>query len=666
MSRWAALKKRISSKGAVLTDIADLAVYSRDAGPDRARPEAVVLAGTTEDAAQTVRFCLDHGIPYTARGAGTNLSGGAVPLSGGVVISLARLSQVLAVDTQDGFVEAEPGAINISVQKELSETGFFYAPDPASYRVSTIGGNIAENAGGPRCLKYGVTTHHVRSLQAVMPDGTMETFSAADSGPDVMSLLIGSEGTLGLVTRARLDVIPVPSEVQTFLAGFKSLDAAMECVSDIVRTGIVPRAMEAMDARMIELIEAHVHAGYPRAAAALLIELDGLPLAVREEGEVVSALCRKHGTVGFRSASEGSERDKLWEGRRGAYAAMARLAPNVLVEDGVVPRQNLSAIAARIQEIANRSGIDAALLFHAGDGNIHPHLPYDERDHKGASLVRTAGEEILRACVELGGSISGEHGIGSDKRLAMARAFDPAAIKIFSHLKSALDPGRLANPGKIVPSADEMSEAPSWRSPRALSASARLLSEKVRLGAPAVHGFAIIGSGSKSQRHVDPDLLELQTTGLDHVMDADRANMTVTSEAGISLERLHWELARSGLFLNIPKGPGTLGGFLAAKAWPPARRDVLGIRVILADGEVADFGGKTVKNVAGYDVPRLFLGSWGAFGIIIDATLKAYVRPQKVPERTADPIPFMPGKWQRRIKHAFDPDNRFNPWIFRT
>ena len=662
-SPWAALEPSLS-RGALKLSPADLDAYSYDAAPIRSRPDAVVLAGREEDAAEAVRFCVQRGLPYTARGAGTNLSGGAVPLSGGAVVSLARMNRVLAVDTAARQALVEPGAVNAVLQKELEKENYFYAPDPASWKVSTLGGNIAENAGGPRCLKYGVTTNHVLALEAVMPDGSLGTFSSADPGPDIMSLLVGSEGTLGLVTKARLKIAPAPRAVATFLAGFSSVESAMDCVSAVIAAGVIPRAMEAMDDVLVKLIEARSPCGYPGTPAVLLIELDGEAGQVDDEATRVGALCRAQGALDLRAARDARERDRLWEGRRGAYAAMARLAPNVLVEDGAVPRPKLSEVVRRIRQVAARRGLKTPLLFHAGDGNIHPHLTYDERDAAAARLAHETGQEMLQACIDLGGSISGEHGIGCDKRAAMARLFGRAELECFRRMKKALDPGLLANPDKVIPLPAEEAAAGPGRPPRPLSPYAAHLAEKIKAGAAQGRRFAIAGSGSKWRNPAPADLISLETPGLNAILDLDAGNMTLTVEAGISLEVLHWELEKRGLFLGLPKAPGTLGGFLAAKAWPDARQELLGMRLLLAGGDAADFGGKVVKNVAGYDIPRLMMGSWGAFGLIVDATLRLYARPQGKAAAAGAPELFKPNAWHRKLKSAFDAENRFNPWIF--
>jgi len=646
--------------GALLVGEAELAAYAYDATAQRARPEAVVLARSVEAVRQTVLFCRERRIPYVARGAGTNLSGGCVPLRGGVVLSLARMDRILGIDTAALTAVVEPGVVNLKLQEQLARTGHYYAPDPSSFRVSTIGGNIAENAGGPRCLKYGVTTDHVLALEAVMPDGGLERFSVRDAGCELMSLMVGSEGTLGVVTKAWLRLLPLPEGVRTVLAGFTSVDAAVRCVSAIVAAGVLPRALEALDRATVASVEAYNRAGYPDAEAVLLMEMDGTPDEAAREAKIVERLAREHGATEIRSAQETGERERLWEGRRGAYAACARLAPNVLVEDGVVPRARLPEAVRRIQEIAARHGIKPALVFHAGDGNLHPNISYDERDPEQTARVQAAGAQMLRACVELGGSLSGEHGIGTEKREAMRWLHTPRALKLLRDLKHAFDPEDLANPDKMFPAPGDSESGPLLAA-RALSPQAERLVAQVKECASLGRTMAIVGGGSR-WKAVPPDCVEISSAGLSAVLDWDRGNYTVTVEAGVSVRALRAALAAEGFHLHWPDFDGSLGGLLAAKPWPRLRDDILGVRLILADGEVVDLGGKVVKNVAGYDLPRLVLGSWGTLGVMVDVTLKLRSGPRDVPA-AEDTSSFAAGAWQKKVKQAFDPKNLFNPWF---
>ncbi|MBI5244388.1 MAG: FAD-binding protein [Elusimicrobia bacterium] len=651
--------------GRVFDAEADLLAYSYDAALERARPDAVVIARTAEDVRKAVQWCAESRSPFVARGAGTNLSGGCVPLRGGVVISTARLDRILAADTQRGVAVVEPGVVNLNLQKRLEPAGWFYAPDPASHKICTLGGNLGENAGGPRCLKYGVTTHYVKALEVVMPDGALESFSIEDEGPEILSLLVGSEGTLGIVTKAWLGIVPSPPEIVTVLAAFKSVEEAAACVAAVIAAGVLPRVIEAMDRLSVDAIEAYAPAGYPRAEAILLIELEGEGKSLELQLDEVSSLCRRHGAIECRSARDLAERERLWEGRRSASAALARLAPNVLVEDGVVPRSRLPAAARRVREIAQAHGTPAALLSHAGDGNLHPQIIFDERDREQTSRVKRAGLEMLRSCVELGGSVSGEHGIGVEKRAAMTWLFSDETISLFRRLKAALDPEGLANPDKVLPLPGERAPGETRPKARPPTDAAAALIEAVRQRAKDRRPFSVFGARTKVPEQIAAagKGSALITRALSKVVEFDREDYVATVEAGISLGELKSKLEPEGFFVPLPMSAGTVGGMLAAKPWPGVREGILGMRVLLADGSVADLGGKVVKNAAGYDVPRLLLGSWGALAVILEVTLRlSPIRPA-LPSELPKPRPPRFGTWQARLKKAFDPHGLLNPWV---
>jgi len=650
--------------GRALDSECDILSYAYDSAIERARPQAVVIARTAEDVRQAVRWCAENRSPFVARGAGTNLSGGCVPLRGGVVISTARLDRVLALDTQDGVAVVEPGVVNLNLQKRLEPEGWFYPPDPASYKVCTIGGNVGENAGGPRCLKYGVTTNRVKALDVVMPDGQMEHLSLDDEGPELLSLLVGSEGTLGIVVKAWLDIVPIPPEIVTVLAAFGSIEDATACVAAIIAAGVLPRVLEAMDRLTVESIEAYAPAGYPKAEAVLIIELEGQGQALELQLEKVETLCRGCGAAETRTARDLAERERLWEGRRSAYAALARLAPNVLVEDGVVPRSRLPQAARRVAEIARARGTPAGLLFHAGDGNLHPNLIFDERDREQTERVKRAGQEMLAACVELGGSISGEHGIGVEKRSAMAWLFSEETLQLFRRVKAALDPEGLANPDKILPLPGEKPDGSPRRAPRPPSEAAQALIAAVRDRAKDRRPFSVFGARTKVPERVAAAEKDsaLSVRPLSAILEFDREDYVATVEAGIGLGELKSKLESEGFFVPLPLCAGTLGGMLATKPWPGVRDGILGMRVLLADGSVADLGGKVVKNVAGYDVPRLLLGSWGTLAVILEVTLRlSPIRPI-VPSEIPRPRPPRLGTRHRKLKEAFDPEGLLNAW----
>lgn len=649
--------------GSLLTSATELAVYSYDGALDRAKPDAVLIARTADDVRRAVAWCAANKVPFIARGAGTNLSGGCIPVQGGLVIALARLNRILSLDASARIACVEPGVVNLNLQKEAEKVGLFYAPDPASFRVSTIGGNAAENAGGPRCLKYGVTTNHVLAVEAVMPDGTLARFSLEDDGPELLSLLIGAEGTLGILVKLWVKLTPLPEDTRTVLAGFPSIDAAVACVSAIIAAGVLPRALEAMDRPTVESVEVGRPLGYPKDPAILLIELDGPEAVCAREAAEVELLCKQSGATTVRAAADAVERERLWEGRRGAYSALARLAPNVLVEDGVVPRDKLPDIVRRIQEISAKHAVKAYLLFHAGDGNIHPNIVYDERDAAETARVKAAGHDMLQACVELGGSLSGEHGIGLDKRDAMAWLFSEETLRLFHRVKRAVDPHGLANPDKLFPLPGEKKGLPFSRPPSpALSEYANLLVDKVRT-APAGAAFRVRGASTRWKDATPDGAVEILTAGLGRIVDLDKRNYTLTVETGVSVHALHRELESQGVFVRLPKVGGTIGGLLATRPWSGLREDILGMRVLLSNGEVVELGGKVVKNVAGYDLPRLLLGSWGTFGVILEVTMKLHARPPLAPSGLAEAQPPKLSPWARTVRAAFDLDGRLNPWL---
>ncbi|MBI3297791.1 MAG: FAD-binding protein [Elusimicrobia bacterium] len=650
--------------GDVLTGEADLAAYAYDGSLERRRPDGVVIAKTAEDVRKAVAWCAAQGVPYVARGAGTNLCGGCVPLRGGLVISLARLNRILAIDTAARRAVVEPGVVNLHLQDAAKPLGLFYAPDPASYKVCTLGGNIAENAGGPRCFKYGTTTNHVRAVEAVMPDGTLARFALDDPGPEIMSLLVGSEGTLGIVTKAWLDLVPIPERVVTILASFPSLDAAMACVAGLVAAGVTPRVLEAMDRMTVDSIEAYIPAGYPKAEAVLLIEVEGSPAGTERDLEAVREHCGRHGATEFRLARAEPERDRLWEGRRSAYAALARLAPNVAVEDGVVPRDRLPEAARRLRALAGHYKVEPALLFHAGDGNLHPNMIYDERNAEETGRVMAAGRDILRMCVELGGSISGEHGIGLEKRAAMAWLFSPESLALFRRVKDALDPQGLANPDKLIPLAGEGPPGPALeRRVEPLSDAAQSLVARVREKARSGEELFVIGSGTKTAAALRRDGREVLTTRpLKSIRRLDRANLIAVAEAGITLAELKAAIEPEGFYVGLPLVPGTLGGLLAARPWPGIRDAVLAMRLLLPDGTVCEVGSPVVKSVAGYDLTRLLLGSWGTLAVILEVTLRLSARRPDVPNDVRAPRRAPMGPWHRKLKKAFDPRGLLNRW----
>ena len=437
----------------------------------RVVPSLVLLPRTAEQVAAAVTVCAEHGIPFVARGAGTGLSGGALPVADGVVISLQRLRKVLEVDPVDRRAVLEPGVTNLDITRAAAPFGLYYAPDPSSQQVCTIGGNVAENSGGAHCLKYGFTTNHVLALEVVLADGSVVTLggdSTEQPGPDLRGVFVGSEGTVGIATKITVRLLRVPETVRTLLADFGSIEAAGEVVSDIVAAGIVPAAVEMMDTLAIEAAEEAVHAGYTRGVpAALVVELDGPAEECHSQFERVREICERHGCTRLHIAADAEERAAIWRGRKSAFAAVGRISPDYFVQDGVVPRTQLAEVLGRISEMGEAAGLRVANVFHAGDGNLHPLVLYDAEAGETERAERLSGE-IAELCVELGGSLTGEHGIGTDKACSMPKMFSASCLEVMARVRGAFDPAGLCNPGKLLPTPRLCGERPGKYRPHPL------------------------------------------------------------------------------------------------------------------------------------------------------------------------------------------------------
>ncbi len=453
---------RMLAADAVIAEPEQLRTYECDAlTGHRSVPELVVLPSSAAEVQAVVRLCHRHRVPFVARGAGTGLSGGALPVAEGVVISLARLDRILAVDLERERVVCEPGVTNLAISRAVAADGFYYAPDPSSQQVCTIGGNVAENSGGAHCLKYGFTVNHVLAADVVLPDGELVALSRDDEGPGLLGAFVGSEGTLGIAVRITVRVLRLPEAVRTLLAAFDSTDAAGEAVSQVIGAGILPAAIEMMDALSIEAAEAAVACGYPAGAGAVLIvELDGPAVQVEADAAAAERLCRVCGAFAVHAADSADERARLWRGRKSAFAAMGRISPSYYVQDGVVPRTKLPEVLRAIAALAGERRLRVANVFHAGDGNLHPLVLYDDRVEGEAARAERLATEILDICIDAGGSLTGEHGVGVDKACAMPKLFGPRDLETMLRLKAAFDPLGLANPGKAFPTPRLCGEVP--------------------------------------------------------------------------------------------------------------------------------------------------------------------------------------------------------------
>ena len=447
--------ERIVGKECVLVGRDVEEVYSYDASLARGKPDAALLPGCADEVSAVVKVLSEARLPYIPRGFGTNLSGGSIPAQGGLVICLSRMNRILGIQTERRCAVVEAGVTNLELQEALARHGFFYAPDPASQKVATFGGNVAENSGGPHCIKYGVTSNHVLGMQVVLPGGELTNIGGAALDPpgyDLRGVLVGSEGTLAIVTQITVRILPLPETVSTLLVIYDDAADAARSVSEIVAARITPATLEMMDAPVMRAVEESFPCGYPHDAAAVLIaEVDGLAAGLREQVERIKQICSRNGSRSVREAKDAVERDLLWAGRRGAFGAVARLAPNYLVADCTVPRNKIPQALEHVARIAKSYRLDHGNVFHAGDGNLHPLLFFDSRDSDQMDRVHQAGWEIMHACVELGGTITGEHGVGMEKTKAMRMIFSDDDLEIQEALRKAFDPDCLLNPGKIFP-----------------------------------------------------------------------------------------------------------------------------------------------------------------------------------------------------------------------
>jgi len=419
-------------------------------------PGLVVIPGSRAEVIAIVRLLAAAGVPFVARGAGTGLASGGLAEPGQVLLVLTRLNRILRIDPVQRRAVVEPGVVNARLSEATAPFGLYYAPDPSSQSACTLGGNVAENAGGPHCLKYGVTTNHVVALEVVLPSGEAVRLGSPQGepwGPDLVGLFVGSEGMFGVATEITVRLETLPQDVRTFLAGFGTVRAATEAVSAIIASGVVPAALEMMDGPCVRAVEASVYAaGYPTdVAAVLLVELDGRPEAVAAEEVVVAGLLHRHGATVVRSAASPEERARLWQGRKKAFGAMGRLTRDVIVQDAVVPRSALPDVLDRIMAIARDQQVTVVNVFHAGDGNLHPNICYDRGDAALVERVRVTSRAIMEVCVAAGGSITGEHGVGSDKREYMPMMFDEPTLGAMCDVRRVFDPDGRANPGKVVP-----------------------------------------------------------------------------------------------------------------------------------------------------------------------------------------------------------------------
>jgi glycolate oxidase subunit GlcD len=722
----------------VLNEPEELLVYECDGLPQHKHPpRAVVFPTSTEETSEVLKLLAREGVSFAPRGAGTGLSGGALAIDRGVVIELARMRSILKIDPENRLAVVQTGLVNAHLSRAVAPYGLYYAPDPSSQPSCTIGGNIAENAGGIHCLKYGTTTDHVLGARVVLADGAIVDLGGAAPGYDLLGVFVGSEGTFGIATEATVRLLPVPPAVRTLLADFTNVDDASRAVSAIISAGMLPAALEMMDNAIIRAVEASVFtAGLPTdAQAVLLVELDGIEAGIDDDATQAESILIEHGARSVHRATDANERKKLWAARKGAFGAVGRLSPDIMIQDAVVPRSRLPEVLAETYRISARHNLQLANVFHAGDGNLHPLICFDLRRGDDLDRVRQAGREIMETCVRAGGSITGEHGVGLDKSSYLPLIFSDDDMDAMLQVRAAFDPSGLCNPGKIIPllrgcgegravATVDLSEpgavatgsVQARRSPshprdelrmsstnldsshvsrdrtthkRALISTklneARVAREfSLIVGDQSVRRLSDSTGSSQGPTLTNPRPLEVApqsseaaaqvmqlavkedmtvvpagaatwidggnpsgdlivtTRRMTRLIRHEPADLVATAEAGLTLSAFQRKLAAAGQWLPIDPpddGRATLGGVVATGlggpqsfgfGWP--RSFVIGMKVVLADGRAIKAGGNVVKNVAGYDLCKLFTGSYGTLGLITELTFK--LRPLPAESRT--------------------------------
>ncbi len=714
----------------VLSEPEELLVYECDGLPQHKHPpRAVVFPTSTEETSEVLKLLAREGVSFAPRGAGTGLSGGALAIDRGVVIELARMRQILKIDTENRLAVVQTGLVNAHLSRSVAPNGLYYVPDPSSQPSCTIGGNIAENAGGIHCLKYGTTTDHVIAARVVLADGAIVDLGGAAPGYDLLGVFVGSEGTFGIATEATVKLLPIPPAVRTLLADFMNVDDASRAVSAIISAGMLPAALEMMDNAIIRAVEASVFtAGLPiDAQAVLLVELDGIEAGIDDDAAQAESILSDHGARSVHRATDANERKKLWAARKGAFGAVGRLSPDIMIQDAVVPRSRLPEVLAETYRISARHHLQLANVFHAGDGNLHPLICFDLRRGDDLERVRQAGREIMETCVRAGGSITGEHGVGLDKSSYLPLIFSDDDMRTMLQVRAAFDPSGLCNPGKIIPMPRGCGEAravatvglsepgavatgslltgkslsppqdeslgsptnsnssrtpPDRTSPKQALISTKLNEARIardfslivgdqsvrRLGsaheigrplevAPQSgeaaaqvirlamkDGMSVVPAGASTWLDPGnplPDLI-VTTRRMSRLIRHEPADLVATAEAGLTLSAFQKQLGVAGQWLPIDPsddGRATLGGVVATGlggphsfgfGWP--RSFVIGMKVLLADGRAIKAGGSVVKNVAGYDLCKLFTGSFGTLGLITELTFK--LRPLPAESRT--------------------------------
>lgn len=643
---------KLLGKQNVLTNKTALLLHSFDGSPVKSLPDAVLEIKDISKLSPLLKILYENNIPFTPRAAGTNHDGGTIALKGGCILNLNHLDKIEQTDTQNKTATLQCGVINADLQKELKEKGFFYAPDPASKEFSTIGGNAALGAGGPKTLKYGATLANILKADFVLPDGTTITLDKDENGPDLTDLLLKSEGTLGLITRLTVKIYPLTFGKRTVLAYFPSLSNAMQSVKEITAKGIIPSALEAMDKATLNAVQAQ-----QTAEAFLIIELEGKNNETEKQIKTVLEICSNNKAFNLQSAQDEEQSKAFWQKRFSAAAAIASLGSGLISLDCAVNRSDLPQAIEDIMQIYKKYNLRAGTVFHAGDGNIHPNIVFNENNSFELSSIKQAVKEIHKTVCKYKGTISAEHGIGVEKRAAMALMYDNETLDLFRKIKTAIDPKNLANPDKVLPISSipqKITQIPPEVKP---------FIERIKQANKSHTPLEICGLNSKIKLKTKQ---KLSVKELNKITEIDTVNYTATVQAGVSLKDLREALLKHNLYLpvNLGKANASIGGEFCSKTNPELKNFITGIDFITPQGNFIQYGGKYLKNTAGYDLISLLCGSHGAYGLITSLTLRILpFKPQNRPLKDFKPVYANP--LQCLIKHALDPDNILNPSFLR-
>ena len=624
----------------VIYDPVELMTYEIDAGVDREKPLAILFPASTKDVIRAVEWCRDHQVPVTARGAGTGLSGGGVSVKSGLILEFSRMKEIQKIDETNLRARIQPGVISLDFADIVAAKNLYYPPDPGSARTATLGGTIAENAGGPHCLKYGVTTNYVMGMEVVLPDAQCIKLGgpALDyPGIDLPGLLTGNEGTLAMITDTTVRLLRKPPAVMTMMAAFDSVELALAAVSAITANGIVPATLELMDKEMMEILEDYTHAGLPvQGGAALIIEVDGYLAGLQPQMDLITKVIKQFNAFALRSTQDEEERIAIWFARKMTAGALARLAASFFPCDPTVRRSLLGEAFRRMTKICNDCGVRVCYVAHAGDGNLHPQiLIMDTDDEQEMSAIREAGRLIMLEAVRMGGTISGEHGIGIEKRECMNFMHTPDELTAMKDVKAAFDPQNIFNPDKLFPITPPQ---PDLIPHCEVLPAVQPIADKIKAAAESVPPARVFITGNhKPDETMRSGDICLSSKTLDGVISYVPDDMYIVAGAGTTLKSLQEFLAAQDRFLPLvsPWDETTLGGLVAANLNAPLRNRYGGIRdlllcltMILPNGHVIDAGKPLVKNVAGYDMPKLFVGSFGSLGMITSATFKVLAHPK--------------------------------------